>query len=151
VHVYDSTRIAITANSLIRIDVEKFVDCYLVLDEFSKLLPYLKAPILNGKRADIYNILCEIIRNAKKIIILDADLRPEDLEIVLKIKNTKSYYLYKNNFQNRLGINAYFYTNALSVVNKLMDDFKNKIPKLIHCIFLIFVLYCKMFKYQQTK
>ncbi|ARF08028.1 hypothetical protein Catovirus_1_78 [Catovirus CTV1] len=131
-YLFDIDRVAITVNSLIKIDEDKYKDCYLVLDETSKVLSYLKSNVLNGIRYDVYQIFCKIIMNSKKIIILDADLGEIDLRTIINIRklgsNSANYYLAINEFKTKTGINAYFYDNPHIVAEMLINDFINKVP-----------------------
>lgn len=129
VYLFDVDKVAITVNSLIKINEEKFKDCYLILDETSKILNYFKSDILNGIRYDVYEIFCTIIKNAKKIILLDADLAEIDLKTIMNIRNKKSsYYLAINEYKTKKNINAYFYDNPHIVAEMLINDFINKVP-----------------------
>lgn len=131
-YLFDIDKIAITVNSLVRISETNFKNGCLVLDETSKILEYLKCDILSGIRYHVYNIFCNIIVSVKKIIILDADLSEGDLDMILNIRKSSgassSYYLAINEFKSKTGINAYFYNNARTVADMLVDDFSKGIP-----------------------
>lgn len=131
-YLFDVNKIAVTVNSLVRISESNFKDCYLVLDETSKVLEYLKCDILSGIRYYIYNIFCNIIVSAKKIILLDADLTEGDLDMIVNLRKLSnkgsSYYLAVNEFKSKTGINAHFYNNARTVANMLIDDFGKNVP-----------------------
>ena len=125
---YRATRLAVTVNSILKADLDKFKDCYLVLDELSKILTYMKAEILASERLLLYSRFCDFIQIAKKVICLDADLRQFDKDIILKIRKRQNPYLYVNNFKNRIGINAYIYNNPNIVAEKLFQDYQQEIP-----------------------
>ena len=130
-YLFDTNKVAITVNSLLKINEKHFKDCYLILDETSKILSYLKSDILNGIRYDVYQIFCNIIMNAKKILLLDADLTEGDLDTIMKIRNLKkasTYYLAINEYKTKTGIDANFYDNPHIVAEMLLNDFVNKVP-----------------------
>lgn len=132
IYLFDINKVAITVNSLIKINEKNFEGGYLILDETSKILNYLKSNILNGIRYDVYEIFCNIVMNAKKIILLDADLTENDLDTIIKIRNLKpsqgQYYLAINEYKTKTNINAYFYDNPHVVAEMLINDFINKVP-----------------------
>ena len=128
IYLFDAMRLAITANSLIRVDEYNFRDCYIILDEISQLLRYYKTNIMNGIRRESFTILTEIIKHAEKIIVLDADLTTNCIDTILNLRNSQNYTLYINNFKNRTNINAIFYDNQYVVAEMLFNDFKNSKP-----------------------
>lgn len=128
IYLFDCVRLAVTANSLIHVEENNFRNGYVVLDEVSQLLRYYKSRIMDGRRSEAYKLLGKIVRNAEKIIVLDADLTANNIETILSMKGNDNYLLYYNSFQNRLNINANFYDNEHVVAQMLVDDFKNKRP-----------------------
>lgn len=131
-YLFDIDNIAVTVNSLLRISESNFENCYLVLDETSKILEYLKSDLLSGIRYIVYNMFCNIIKSARKILLLDADLNETDIDTIVSIKklakNDASCYLGINEFKSKAGINAYFYDNPRTVAELLINDFKKGIP-----------------------
>jgi hypothetical protein len=46
----------------------------------------------------------------------------------MSFRKQNSYILYRNTFQNRKGIDAYFYNTAETVARMMFDDYRNKTP-----------------------
>lgn len=86
IYLFDCAKLAVTANSLIRVEENNFRDGYVVLDEFSKLVRYYKSRIMDGIRCESYKLVAKIIRLASKIIVLDADLIPNNMDTLLALK-----------------------------------------------------------------
>lgn len=128
----DVDKVAVTVNSILRLDEDNFKGGYLILDETSKILSFLKSSVLDGQRYCVYMTFCEIIKKVKKIILLDADLSENDLETIINIKKLSkpdaTYYLAINEFKSKTGIDAHFYDNPHIVAELLINDFVNKVP-----------------------
>jgi hypothetical protein len=128
IYMFDVDRLATTANSLIQIEEDNFKGCYVILDEISKLLRYYKSSVMNGIRADSFKIFAKIIRDAEKVIVLDADMTCNNVDTILNLKQSDNYQIYINKFQNRTGINANFYDSKHTVIQMLINDYKEKKP-----------------------
>lgn len=128
IYLFDSVKLAVTANSLVHVEEDNFRDGYIILDEFSPLLRYYKSRIMDGIRFESFKLLAKVVRYAKKVVVLDADLTHNNIDTLLTLRGSDNYSLYVNQFQNRTGTNAYFYDDMHAVAQMLIDDFKNKVP-----------------------
>jgi hypothetical protein len=117
-------RLVIQLESLTKINYKLFKNGVVILDEINSLLSHLRSPTLNNKRKDIYLYLIEIIKNAKHIICLDADLCNWNIEFMNKIDNNSSY-IYYNNIATKNKINATFYDSEQIVIDLMSNNIKN--------------------------
>lgn len=117
-------RLVIQLESLSKINYKLFKDGIIILDEINSLLSHLRSPTLNNKRKNIYLYLIEIIKNAKHVISLDADLCNWNIEFMNKIDNN-SKYIYYNNITTKNNINATFYDSEQIVIDLMANNIKN--------------------------
>lgn len=87
--IYYNKNCVITMKSIHKISLSLEIEL-LVLDEFESLLMFFNARSLYKSNIEIknaYNILIRIIEKSKKIIILDADLTDERINLIKRIKD----------------------------------------------------------------
>lgn len=125
---YETNRLSIVINSLLKVYDDNFNDSIVILDEFSKLLPYISSKLFDSNRTDVYTLFHDLLNRSHKVIVMDADLKEDDLECIMNNSDKFKYCFYHNKFKNRVGINAYIYNNSGIVINKLVNDFINKKP-----------------------
>jgi len=113
----------------------------LILDEVNSLLSHLKSPTMNNRRATCYKYLMTLIKNAKYIIAMDADLCDWNIDFIKEIEQSKNifdskhnpleitdsidYIVYYNTIKNKLNIPATFYLNDQVLIDKMIDDINN--------------------------
>ena len=89
----------ICVDSLKKIVSGKFGDYIIFMDEFNSLIEHLfSSSTLNDRRTDVFEILCSILKEAKQIFCVDADLQTHTLKI-LDYLNI-DYDLYLNTYQH---------------------------------------------------
>lgn len=126
--ILNMKELAVCLNSIIKLDSKKYKDCILILDEFSKILQLLSSNLLSEYRNAVCMKLFEIIRNSKKVIIMDADLLNFMMDFILSINNNEDkYHLYINKYQNRKDINAIFYQDKNVIIEKIINDSLNNV------------------------
>ena len=70
------------------------------MDEINSILTHLRSPTMNRRRKETYEYLIELIKNAKYVISLDADLTDWNIEFLQDIK-TEEYIVYHNVVKNK--------------------------------------------------
>jgi hypothetical protein len=100
--------LVIQLESLKKCNYKLFKNGVIILDEINSLLSHLRSPTINNKRHEIYMYLIELIKNAKYVICLDADLSDWNIRFLEEIKKT-NYIIYYNIIQNKLNNNTLFY------------------------------------------
>jgi hypothetical protein len=102
---------------------EEIGEYSIFLDEYSSLIEHLvRSPTLSGKRAQIFKIFTKLIRNAKQVICVDADLNDYTMKLMefcdrkmLKINNT---YIHNQ------GVPCEEYFNIEAIINKMKSKDK---------------------------
>jgi len=117
--------LVIQLESLKKCNYKLFKNGIVILDEVNSLLSHLRSPTLNNKRKDIYMYLIELIKNAKYVICLDADLSDWNIKFLEEIKQT-NYIVYHNTIQNKLNNIATFYKCPQSVIDIMEKQIKNR-------------------------
>lgn len=120
----NATKLVCQLESIWKISYKNFIGCVLILDELNSLLSHLRSPTLNNIRSKCYSYLIEVIKNAKYIIGLDADLSDWNIEFINNIKND-NYIVYYNSCKNKANIPATFYINDQVVIDKMTNDIKS--------------------------
>ena len=111
---YDTCdRLVIQLESLRKCNYENFNNGVVILDEVNSLLSHFRSPTMHKYRKDNYLYLCELIKNAKYVISLDADLSDWNITFLQNIEeNANNYIIYYNTVQNKIGIPAIIYKSA---------------------------------------
>ena len=118
-------RLVIQLESLKKCDYKLFIDSVVILDEINSLLSHLRSPTLQGRRTETYLYLVEIIKNAKYVISMDADLADWNIKFLLDIKD-KDYIVYYNTIQNKKGTMAIIYQTPQTMIQIMVDKIINK-------------------------
>ena len=86
------SKLVIQLESLYKCNMHNYNNGILILDEINSLLTHLRSPTMNEKRALNFGCLVNIIKNAKYIICLDADLCDWNIEFIENIRKNKGIY-----------------------------------------------------------
>lgn len=122
-----SNRLAVQLESIYKIGYKNFKNGVVILDEINSLLSHLKSPTMNNIRSECYLYLCEVIKNAKYIIAMDADLSDWNIQFIKSIRKD-NYIVYQNICKNKIDTNCTVYINDQVVVNKMAEHIKNNKP-----------------------
>lgn len=118
-------KLVIQLESLYKCNYKNFIDGTLLLDETNALLSQFRSPTMTNKRKENYLYLIELIKNAKKIVCLDADLCDWNIEFIQRIRNDKYVILY-NTIKNKLNVDAVFYKSYNVLISKMKKMIENK-------------------------
>ena len=119
-------------DSIIKVSIDKFKDGILIIDEATSLFNYLRSDTLKGKRLEVMMKLIKLIKQAKKVICLDANITDIVVELILSLRNTKKYYFYYNDYKPKENIKCYIHNEDETLINCLLTDIKNN-DKFICC------------------
>ena len=100
--------LVVQLESIWKCNYKNFKNGIVILDEVNSLLSHLRSPTFINKRRECYTYIIEIIKNAKYVICLDADLSDWNIEFINMITQ-KEYIVYQNICKNKININATFY------------------------------------------
>jgi len=120
-----SKKLAIQLESLYKCKLSNFKDGILILDEINSLLTHLRSPTVTNRRALNFTCLIELIKTAKYVICLDADMCDWNIEFIKKIRCNKiinnDFLVYYNVFPNKLYIPATLYDCEYTMINKMVE------------------------------
>ena len=94
VNIETSKKLIISVESLHKINIDNNYEC-IFLDESEAILNQFSSPTMKDKYLDNYNILIELINNAKKVVCADAFLTNRTLNFIKSFD--KNITLLKNN------------------------------------------------------
>ena len=117
-------KLVIQLESLIKCDYDLYKDGIIILDEINSLLSHLRSPTLDGRRKNVYLYLIELIKNAKYVICMDADLADWNIKFLNEIKK-ESYIVYYNKIKNKLNNQVIIYNNQQVMINKMIKQIQN--------------------------
>lgn len=117
-------KLVIQLESLPKSNYKLYENGVLILDEVNSLLSHLRSPTMNNKRATCYKYLMTLIKNAKYIIAMDADLCDWNIDFIKEIEPI-DYIVYYNTIKNKSDVPATFYLNDQVVIDKMVQDVKN--------------------------
>ena len=121
----DCDRLVIQLESLKKCNYKLFTNSIVILDEVNSLLSHLRSPTMNKKRRDTYLYLIELIKNAKYVISMDADLSDWNITFLQEIKSEPNdYIVYYNTVKNKIGTSAIIYTHPQSMLSIMVDQIK---------------------------
>ena len=86
-------KLVIQLESLTKCNYKLFKNGVVILDEINSILTHLRSPTMNNRRKEIYDYLVEIVKNAKCVICLDADLADWNCELLQDIQENE-YIIY---------------------------------------------------------
>ena len=119
--------LVIQLESLIKCNYQLFEGGVIILDEVNSLFSHLRSPTLNKRRKEVYMYLVELIKNAKYVICLDADLSDWNIQFLNDIKN-EPYIVYFNEVKNKSDNEVKFYKNPQIMIDKIALQIQNNIP-----------------------
>jgi hypothetical protein len=117
-------RLVIQLVSLFKCNYKLFKNGIVILDEINSLLSHLRSPTLNNRRKKIYLYLIELIKNARYVISLDADLSDWNIDFLQAIEYSE-YIVYYNTFKNKLDNNAIFYKSSQTMIDIMKNNIIN--------------------------
>ena len=133
-----SKKLVIQLESLYKCNMHNYNNGIVILDEINSLLTHLRSLTMNEKRALNFGCLINIIKNAKYIICLDADMCDWNIEFIERIrqkeiiiKNDINTTIKNNNIELDIGINNDIYTEFVNESNDTNDNllvYYNKYP-----------------------
>lgn len=113
----------IQLDSLLRISNFEFKNHIIFMDEFNSLIEYLiTSPTLYQNRVPIFRLLCKIIKEAKQIICVDADINDVSLKFLNMIG--KKYEYHMNIHKHNKGIKATEITDRDTFIQMLKKENK---------------------------
>jgi hypothetical protein len=113
----------ICIDSLKKIARGDFGDYVIFMDEYNSLIEHLfSSKTLNDRRTQIFQILCNVLNEAKQVFCVDADLQGHTLELLDYLKI--DYDLYINTYQHNKGVRATEYFNIESYTEDLVKSDK---------------------------
>jgi len=121
-----TNNIAICINSLMKLSKitnKQLSNCILYLDEISSFLLLTHNSTLDHIIKPIYDLLVRFIKNCKKLILSDAFINDQCLDIV-NLRTNKKLFV-KNLYQKYNGIKAIKINDKNVLLNKLIDKCKN--------------------------
>jgi Cdc6-like AAA superfamily ATPase len=89
-NIKKSKKLAIQLESLYKCRLDNYTDGILILDEVNSLLTHFRSPTVTNKRSLNFVCLIELIKSAKYVICLDADMCDWNIEFINKIRNNKT-------------------------------------------------------------
>jgi hypothetical protein len=145
--IYNSNKLVIQLESLSKCNYTNFIGETVLLDETSSIMSHFRSTTMVNRRGESYMYFIELIKNAGKVICLDADLCNWNIEFISKIRKDKFGILY-NTIKNKIDIEAIFYSCQDLVINLVRDKILNNIP--IVCCFDSKGYMEKIIKYLQS-
>lgn len=95
----------ICVDSLKKIVDGDFGDYIIFMDEFNSLVEHLfSSATLNDRRTDVFEILCSVLKEAKQIFCVDADIQNHTLKLLDYLDI--DYDLYVNTYQHNKDVKA---------------------------------------------
>jgi hypothetical protein len=128
----DSNNLIIQLDSLIHVDVDKYIGGLLILDECTSLINYVRSTTLKNKRIEVVDRLIRLIKNADQVICLDANVSDLVIELMLEIRNTKDYYFYYNTYKPKENVTCYVHEEEATILNNMLYDIKDDV-KFVAC------------------
>lgn len=96
VDTYKEDKLVISVESLYKIDINKKYDL-IVLDESESILNQFSSPTMKARYLEIYNVLINLMQNAKKVILADAFISNRTINFAKSFD--ESITMIKNNTQ----------------------------------------------------
>jgi hypothetical protein len=117
-------KLVIQLESICKCNYRLFKNGVVILDEINSLLSHLRSPTFNNKRSDCYKYLIQIIKNARYVISLDADLSDWNIEFIKAVKND-NYIVYRNINKNKINIPVEFFISDQVMIDIMANSIKN--------------------------
>jgi hypothetical protein len=118
-------KLVIQLESLTKCNYKLFKNGVVILDEINSILTHLRSPTMNNRRKEIYDYLVEIVKNAKCVICLDADLADWNCEFLQDIQENE-YIIYYNSVKNKSGTVVKIYESVQIMVDIMEEKIKKK-------------------------
>ena len=123
-----SSNLIVQLDSLCKTFPNKYKDGVIILDEVHSIISHFKSKTLDKKRIQTFGIFIEILRNAKHVICLDADIADWTIDFIKKITKTDDHILINNTYKNRQNTDVIIYNNIETIVNKMYESLVNCKP-----------------------
>lgn len=125
------TNLIIQIDSITKLDIAKWYNTVIYLDEISCLLSYIMAAnTLTDRRVTVFNNLFMLLKQASYIICTDADV--DDMVIEYFKKIGLKYYLLENQYINDVKTKAFEYNDKEILIQKMEEELlKNN--KIVGC------------------
>ncbi|GJJ75201.1 hypothetical protein EMPS_07559 [Entomortierella parvispora] len=121
----DCRRLVVQAESLFRLNLKAYVDegTILILDELSSLIKQMCSDKTMG---NVHNLNLQVfellIRRAKRVICLDADLCEEEVEIMKSLRS--DFVVIDNTFQQQKDDKVVLFTDKLKLIKEALELLK---------------------------
>lgn len=122
---YESTRLIVQLDSILNTLSIYYEDCVLILDEINSLLDYMRSQTLYMKRRDIFYKFLDILRKAKYIICLDADLCNYNIDFIKKATNIDEELIIYNEYKCRQNIDCYILDEETDLIKNMLKQMMN--------------------------
>jgi len=121
--LYQGQSVIIQLDSLKRIQKFDFSDYVVFMDEFNSIIEYLvTSPTLYNKRVPIFRLFLKILRTAKQIICVDADINDMCFTMLDHINLNYEYHI--NEHQHNKGIKATELEDKKNLIERLKKEDK---------------------------
>ena len=121
--LWDSVAVSMCVNSILtysKFKKEEFKNYVIYIDEINSFLHYLThSETLNKNLKEVYELLKKMVNNCHKLIVSDAHIMNNVL-LFLENRKTNKFYI-RNNFKKYEGVNAFFYQDETTFLNKLKE------------------------------
>jgi len=117
--------LVIQLESLKKCAYKLFANGIIILDEINSLLSHIRSPTLCNIRKSTYSYLVELIKNAKYVISMDANLSDWNIKFLQEIEKTE-YIVYHNTNKNKNGTNAIIYNCPETMITLMEKQIKEK-------------------------
>ena len=123
----------IQIDSLIKLQSWDFTGYTIYLDEFNSLVEYfIDCPTLCDKRITCFYMLKEILINAERVIMTDADIGDNAIRL-LNLLNLKDIRYIQNKYKHNNNIEAIELTTDDEVIGELFTRLLNEEPFMVCC------------------
>ena len=117
-------RLVIQLESLQKCNYTLFKNSIIILDEVNSLLSHLRSPTMDKKRKAVYLYLIELIKNAKYVISMDADLSDWNISFMQDI-TFNDYIIYYNTIKNKIGVPVVIYKSPQVMIDIMQEQIQN--------------------------
>lgn len=122
---YQSTRLIVQLDSILNTLSMYYEDCVLILDEVNSLLDYMRSQTLYMKRRDVFYKFLDILRKAKYIICLDADLCNYNINFIKNVTKIDNELVIYNEFKCRNNIDCYILDEETDLIKNMLKQMMN--------------------------
>lgn len=122
---YQNTRLIVQLDSVLNTLSMYYEDCVLILDEVNSLLDYMRSQTLYMKRRDVFYKFLDILRKAKYIICLDADLCNYNIDFIKNVTKIDNEYVIYNEYKCRNNIDCYILDEETDLIKNMLKQMMN--------------------------